>query len=124
MPGNFAVIFYIFMAIFIVMFLFIASVTIISLRRGIKAERRNDKSPRLTVRAKVAAKREHVWYNRRTSSRMSGRSEYFVTFEVDSGDRMELSVDGAEYGMLVEGDSGSLTFQGTRFLNFERDMQK
>lgn len=45
---------------------------------------------------------------------------YYVTFQVDSGDRMELSVSGSEYGMLVDGDRGKLSFQGTRYLSFER----
>ncbi len=27
---------------------------------------------------------------------------------------------GTDYGMLAEGDRGRLTFQGTRFLGFER----
>ena len=47
-------------------------------------------------------------------------TSYYVTFEVDSGDRMELCVSGEEYGMLVEGDCGKLSFQGTRYLSFER----
>ena len=42
------------------------------------------------------------------------------TFQVESGDRMELPVSGREYGMLAEGDIGKLTFQGTRYLSFER----
>ena len=33
---------------------------------------------------------------------------------------MELPVTGPEYGMLAEGDRGRLTFQGTRYLGFER----
>ena len=33
---------------------------------------------------------------------------------------MEFYVDGYEYGMLVEGDKGMLSFQGTRYLGFER----
>ena len=45
---------------------------------------------------------------------------YYVTFEVESGDRIELGVNGTEYGMLVEGDYGKLSFQGTRYLGFER----
>lgn len=45
---------------------------------------------------------------------------YYVTFEVESGDRMELQLEGFEYGLLVEGDKGNLSFQGTRFLGFER----
>ena len=45
---------------------------------------------------------------------------YHVTFEVESGDRMELKVSRSEYGMLVIGDSGRVSFQGTRYLGFER----
>ena len=33
----------------------------------------------------------------------------------------EFLVSGTEYGMLAEGDSGELTFQGTRYLNFQRN---
>ena len=47
-------------------------------------------------------------------------TSYYVTFEVDSGDRIEFSMSGSEYGMLIEGDAGTLNFQGTRYLGFER----
>ena len=47
-------------------------------------------------------------------------TSYYVTFQFDSGDRLEFSVEGTEYGMLAEGDRGKLTFQGTRYLGFER----
>ena len=53
---------------------------------------------------------------------MHHSTRYHVTFEVESGDRMELSLSGHEFGMLVEGDTGRLSFQGTRYLSFERDM--
>ena len=46
---------------------------------------------------------------------------YYVTFQVESGDRMELTVSGSDYGMLVEGDIGKLSFQGTRYLGFQRN---
>ena len=46
---------------------------------------------------------------------------YYATFQVESGDRMEFAVDGMEYGMLAEGDMGKLSFQGTRYLSFERE---
>ena len=45
---------------------------------------------------------------------------YYVTFQTERGDRMEFQVSGTEYGMLAEGDTGRLTFQGTRYLAFER----
>ena len=50
----------------------------------------------------------------------STSTTYYVTFEVCSGDRMELRLQGHEYGLIVEGDRGELTFQGTRFLGFTR----
>ena len=43
-----------------------------------------------------------------------------LSFEVESGDRMEFELRGSEYGLLAEGDLGKLTFQGTRYLGFER----
>jgi hypothetical protein len=39
---------------------------------------------------------------------------------VESGDRMEFEVPDTEFGMLAEGDTGKLSFRGTRYLGFER----
>ena len=94
----------------------------IGLFRTVRQWHRNENSPRLTVEAKIVCKRSDY---RRTMSNKNqvysgSRTNYFVTFEVESGDRMELELDGCQYGLLVEGDKGRLTFQGTRFLGFER----
>ena len=51
----------------------------------------------------------------------SSTTYYYITFEVNSGDRMEFSVTGEQYGMLAEGDYGTLTFQGTRYKCFLRE---
>ena len=67
--------------------------------------------------------------SRRTDVRRHDRADgamphtattYYITFQVESGDRMELCIPSNEYGYLVEGDRGRLTFQGTRYLGFER----
>jgi len=87
-------------------------------RSGKRWKKDND-SPRLTVPVKVVAKRYEDTYRRRKTV-TSGRSRYYATFEVESGDRMELELEGPEYGLIVEGDKGNLTFQGSRFLKFER----
>ena len=47
-------------------------------------------------------------------------TSYYVTFQVEIGDRMEFEVDGSDYGLLMQGDIGKLSFQGTRYLGFER----
>ena len=44
-----------------------------------------------------------------------------LIFQIDSGDQMELTVRGSEYGILAEGDVGMLSFQGTRYLGYERE---
>lgn len=97
-------------------------VIVASLVRSGKQWHRNNNSPRLTVDAKVLAKRHDV--SRRRSAgehhHYHTTNSYFVTFEVSSGDRMELQLQGHEYGLLIEGDKGKLTFQGTRYLGFER----
>ena len=50
----------------------------------------------------------------------STHTRYFATFELEDGSRLELGLKDAEYGMLAEGDQGQLSFQGTRYLGFER----
>ncbi|MGN7478571.1 DUF2500 domain-containing protein [Solibacillus silvestris] len=95
--------------IFIIIFGLIIYSVISSVKQGIK----NNNSPLLTVPAEVVSKRIHVQGDH-------SRTTYYVTFEVQSGDRMELIVDGSEYGMLVERDLGLLSFQGTRYISFER----
>ncbi|WP_224653757.1 DUF2500 domain-containing protein, partial [Escherichia coli] len=60
----------------------------------------------------------HTWGG---SGDSSASTNYYVPFQVESGDRIELGLSGKEYGMLAEGDIGILTFQGTRELGFERN---
>lgn len=95
--------------------------------RGARQYARNEASPRLSVAARVVAKRVEVsgtsgHHDHSTGMHTGGHTstDYYVTFEVESGDRMELRVSGGEYGMLVEGDTGRLAFQGTRYQGFER----
>ena len=111
--------FSIFPIFFMVMFVFVFGMIIMTFAKGIKEEHKNNNSPRLTVSATVVAKRDQVSVHHHDHHRHSN-TRYFVTFQVDSGDRMELQLSGPEYGMLIEGDYGKLTFQGTRFLTFER----
>lgn len=110
---------------FTLIFITVFGLIIFTIIRGIGEWNKNNQSPRLTVEASIVAKRTHVsrhtHHNAGThGTHMTSSTSYYVTFQVESGDRMELSVKSSEYGMLAEGDSGRLTFQGTRFLGFER----
>ncbi|MBO5353601.1 MAG: DUF2500 domain-containing protein [Lachnospiraceae bacterium] len=116
--------FNVFPIFFVIVFVFILGVFIVTIGKGIGEWNKNNHSPRLTVNATVVAKRGHVSHHHNSSNssiHSSTSTTYYVTFQVESGDRMELHVSGSEFGMLVEGDVGRLTFQGTRYLGFERE---
>ena len=125
--GGSGVIFGIFPVIFMIVFLTILGVIIYRVVLGAKQWKQNNDSPVLTVDAKVVTKRSDVSYQHNMNSSNDAMNmgysstTYYVTFEVQSGDRMELRVPDTEYGMLTEGDKGSLTFQGTRYLSYARD---
>lgn len=121
MAGTFFGGFQIFFVLFLIIFLLVFGVIIATLFRGIARERRNDRAPKLTVLAKVVSKRTHFRHRAgKHSVHGYGYTTYYAAFEMESGDRMELLIPENEFGLLVEGDRGNLTFQGTRFLRFER----
>lgn len=116
--------------VFIILFFVVFGVTLI---RGIKTWSKNNRSPRLTVEATVVAKRQNtdVHHHHNVGDvtgahgmHTSTSTNYYVTFQVASGDRMELHMGGHDYGLLAEGDFGDLSFQGTRYLGFERHGSK
>ena len=119
-----------FSLLFPLVFLLALGTILFTLVGNLRTWNKNNHSPRLTVQAAVVAKRTQVSRHRNANAgdatgahgyTTSSVTTYYVTFQVESGDRMELQVGGAEYGMLVEGDTGKLSFQGTRYLSFQRD---
>jgi len=105
---------------FVAMFGFI----IFAIVKGIGTWNHNNAQPKLTVLAKIISKREyistHMHNDTDNFSHSNNSTTYFLTFEIESGDRIEFCVNGNEYGLLVEQDKGNLTFQGTRYLGFKR----
>jgi len=111
--SPFGGVFAIFPIIFFVMFALVFGLIISVLVRSAKQEHKNNNSPRITSEATVVTKRTKVWGDH-------SRTTYFATFQFESGDRLELEIPHNRFGYLVEGDKGKLTFQGTRFLEFQR----
>ncbi len=124
MGPGFGIGFGVFEILFAIVFLTVLAVFVVTFIKGIGRWNKNNHSPRLTVPATLVAKRADVSHHchRDGAAHSNGHTytSYYVTFQVDSGDRMEFSVDGRDYGFLVEGDRGNLSFQGTRYLGFER----
>lgn len=90
-------------------------VIFLGIRNGIKEKKYNDAQPILNVHAKVITKRAE-----RSRSSESSSTYYYMTFETENGQRHEFSVQGKEYGLLADGDEGTLTYQGSRYQGFKR----
>ncbi|QEH70043.1 DUF2500 domain-containing protein [Cellulosilyticum sp. WCF-2] len=101
-------------------FVLVFGTIIFALISSAKQWKKNNDSPVLSVDAVVVAKRTNLSHHHHDNMHNSSSTTYYITFEVDSGDRMELKVQGTEYGILIEQDKGKLTFQGTRYLGFKR----
>ena len=107
-----------------VMFVLVFGIIIVTMVRGIGEWNKNNHSPKLSVPAKVVSRRTAVSHHHHHQGNgmyhTHTATSYYATFQVESGDRMEFEVDGSDYGLLVQGDIGKLSFQGTRYLGFER----
>lgn len=114
--------------VFIIMFVLIVGIFVVVVVKGVGQWNKNSHSPRLEVEALVCGKRQDISQTQHTNAgditgvhgyHTTTSTAYYVTFQVASGDRMEFSVSGEEYGRLTEGDKGKLSFQGTKYLGFE-----
>ena len=118
MEALFPLMFFAVFALVLGMFVFAAA-------RGVKEWSKNNASPRLSVPATVRTMRTETTHSMHAAGNgahhTSSATHYYATFEFESGDRQEFSVSGREYGLLAEGDRGTLHFQGTRYLGFTRE---
>ena len=105
--------------LFAVPFVVFAALFIWIILRHIITAAKNSASPVAAEKAAAVAKRQM------TAGGFNGgySTSYYVTFEFSGGERTEFSVKGKEYGMIAEGDTGILSYQGTRFISFERTKQ-
>lgn len=76
---------------------------------------KDNSGPESVSRATVVSKRMLV------SGGEYGGTYYYVTFELANGERTELSVNGTQYGLLAEGDTGTLKSRGKAFVSFQRE---
>lgn len=110
-----------------IFFVVVIGIILLSVGKGILQWGRNNKQPVLTVDSRIVSKRSQVSHHQHqdTNDHLSSytKTTYYLTFEVESGDRMEFTVSGEQYGLCAEGDAGRLTFQGTRYLGFQRYMR-
>ena len=101
---------------FVIVFAIIIFAIITSAVTSLRTKAINDAAPRLKSQARIVSKRTsvHGMHGGHTTT------DYFITFEFEAGSRQEFQVNDYEYGTLIEGDSGILEHQGSRYLGFER----
>jgi hypothetical protein len=105
--------------VFLIFGIVFASI-LIGVLRGLAEWASNSGRPLLSEAARVVTKRTEV---RGTGLRnQPGRTWtiYYCTFQFADGGRREFRVPDEEFGLLVEGDEGILTSQGTRYRGFRR----
>jgi hypothetical protein len=110
--------------IFTLFFLLVFGMIIFSIVRGIISTVKNAKAPVITVQARIIAKRTKVSGHNHAGDNdtmnHSTSTYYYITFQTEHGERLELPVSGRMYGLLIEGDEGQLTYQGEWFKDFNR----
>ena len=122
-PNGFSFMFNAFPIIVAICFFLILILILTEAIKNLLRWGRNNQSPILSVLAVIVSKRTKITkYNNggNDMNTMRNVSTYYITFELESKDRMEFKVSSEEFGLLCENDVGKLTFQGTRFLGFKR----
>ncbi|MCY6484091.1 DUF2500 domain-containing protein [Clostridium aestuarii] len=108
---------------FMLFFLIVMGMIIYGVVTSANRYHKNATSPILTQHGKVITKRTSVTHHCNSNNhRSSSHTYYYVTFETDAGQRIELTISGKEYGMLAEGDCGMVTYQGEWFKQFKREV--
>ena len=103
--------------IFVLIFVTVIGGILYVIIKGISTWAWNNQQPVQSVAAKLVSKR--------TATSGGGNdtmvsTSYYVTVETQGEERQEFGLSGHEYGLLAEGDSGTLTYQGTRYKGFLR----
>ena len=81
-----------FSILFPILFLVVLGMILYTIIGNISTWNKNNHSPRLTVPATVVAKRTEVSRHHTDDTMAHTFTTYYVTFQVESGDRMELTV--------------------------------
>lgn len=103
--------------LFISILLLVIGIFLFIIMKSLSVWTSNNNAPIQDRSCKVVAKR--IQFSG-SSGNLSSNTSYYVTFEFEDRSRMELWIGRQQFGYMIEGDTGNLTFQGTRFKEFER----
>lgn len=98
---------------FVIIMLIITGIIVVMIARGAKQQA----MPTVSVPARIIGRRIEIdggWGN------LPSYTNYYVTFELEDGHRIEFKLGGSTYGLLAEGDVGTLNYKGNHFKSFQR----
>ncbi|NQX67875.1 DUF2500 domain-containing protein [Paenibacillus alba] len=107
----------IFFTVFILIFVLVIGGFIFIIIKSLSTWVSNNASPLQNRTCKVVAKRMQV---SRGSGDSTSSTSYYATFEFEDRSRLELYIGRQQFGYIVEGDLGTLSYQGTRYKAFSR----
>jgi hypothetical protein len=103
-----------------VFFFVVIGIIVVMMAKNVAEWANNNRQPVLSAPARVVAKRSETSGNLTSNTGGMVSTWYYATFEMEEGERQEFQVPNRAYGMLAEGDKGTLRYQGTRYHGFER----
>jgi len=84
---------------------------------------RDDSLPVLTALATVSGTRTNTITQPADINpkyKVEPSTKFFATFRLQAGQSLEFELSNVQFAPLAEGQQGTLTFQGTRYLGFEK----
>lgn len=115
------------------LFIFIIIIFIVVLVKNISEWNRNNHSPITDTEAVVALKKistathQHPVGGDASGAQgmhISTSTEYYITFRTKDGELKKFRVNEREYSLVSEGQEGKLSFQGSRYIGFERNERR
>lgn len=117
-------VFSVFFILPIIGFVVIFGVILFMVIGSIGQRKRNNREPVFSDPVLVKDKRTHVWGGTDSEQNYSSsHTSCYITFEFENGERQEFMVSDRVYGETAPGETGTLTWQGTRFHDFQRVRQ-
>lgn len=114
---------------FNIVFILIVVIFIVIIVKNVSEWNSNNNSPILSIDATVKSKRISISTTQLPNGGDSSGAQgfhttttayHYVTFQVENGDCMEFRVNSTEYASLSDGYKGKLSFQGSRYVRFDR----
>lgn len=108
-----------------VFFLIVFILLLFFISKGMQESTENNLKPVIPVSVLIVSKRVAISHNHNSPSRVNATiPRYFIGVQYTNGEMQEFVVSGIDYEVIETGAKGVLSFQGSKFIDFERELWK